>query len=476
VTGVSELRTVRVISAAPEAIRVSVLGGRTQLDVALPADVPVAAFLPELARLIGSRDDRRDDDAAARDERRTFWVLARADGGDALAPDQTLRQAGVANGELLRISARRALSPPTLYDDVVDAAARLNRASYAAWDATSAGVMAFAGLWLCVAAWVYLLAAQPLSAHRGVVVAGALLTTVAMVCGAALANRVLGRSDVATAAALPVITLSAALGWVLTHGLGQYGLAAACVLLVVLSAACFRVIGTGHWAYIAAAVVFTFGAVAVLSGAAGAPTAVVAVTVATVAVLGTLAVTRLTLRRRFPEPTERREDPFTAEGTDAGAEMPSAEEVWARVRSATLTRAGLFAGLAAVVVSGAAMLLWTLPNWPALVFALTCAAVLGLRSRRARTVPERAALAVPATVLALVACAHAQQGAGTMGAGGVGVLAAVAVVAALAGLAASGGRLPRWVPTAAAYLEYASVAALIPLALWPLGIYDRLGW
>ncbi|MEX3648959.1 EsaB/YukD family protein [Mycolicibacterium porcinum] len=56
-TGVEELRPVHVVSAAPEAIRVSVVGGRTQLDVALPADVPVAAFLPELARLIKSRDD-----------------------------------------------------------------------------------------------------------------------------------------------------------------------------------------------------------------------------------------------------------------------------------------------------------------------------------------------------------------------------------------------------------------------------------
>ncbi|HEX2284004.1 MAG TPA: EsaB/YukD family protein, partial [Mycobacterium sp.] len=169
------------MSAAPDVVRVSVLGGRTQLDVALPADVPVAAFLPELARLIGSRDTRRDDDVIDRDERRTFWVLGRIDTDTVLGPDETLRSAGVKNGELLRISAQRALSPPTLYDDVVDAAARLNRAAYAAWDATSAGAMAFAGLWLCTAVWVYFLVADALSAHRGIVVAGAALTTVTMV-------------------------------------------------------------------------------------------------------------------------------------------------------------------------------------------------------------------------------------------------------------------------------------------------------
>ena len=58
---------------------------------------------------------------------------------------------------------------------------------------------------------------------------------------------------------------------------------------------------------------------------------------------------------------------------------------------------------------------------------------------------------------------------------GVGVLAVVAVVATLAGLVVAGGGLPRWLSTAAAYLEYAAVAALMPVALWPLGIYDRLG-
>ena len=141
-TGVDELRNVAVVSAAPETIRVSVLGGRTQLDVALPADVPVAAFLPELARLIRSRDADRDEDVPNRDERRTFWVLSRVDGDSVLAPHQTLRDAGINNGELLRISPQRALTPPALYDDVVDAAARLNRAAYAAWDATAAGVMA----------------------------------------------------------------------------------------------------------------------------------------------------------------------------------------------------------------------------------------------------------------------------------------------------------------------------------------------
>lgn len=485
-TGVSELRNVQVLSAAPEAIRVSVLGGRTQLDVSLPADVPVAAFLPELARLIGSRDTRRDEDASGRDERRTFWVLSHDQGDVALAPDATLRGANVVDGEVLHISARPALSPPALYDDVVDAAARLNRASYAAWDSTAAAVMAFAGVWLCTAAWVFFLVADALAAHRSWVVGGAVLTTISLVVGAALAHRVLGRSDIAAAAGWPIIAISSALGWVVAARYGDYGLAAVCAVLLVVIAVHFRMIGAGHWAYVAAAVVFGFGAFALLARASGGRVEVVAAVATTVAALGALAVPALTATLgRFPAPTVeaaagRRhralDDQFTAaDESDPGATLPSAEEVWDRVRSAALSRAGLLTGLAAVVVVGAVILLRNEPDWPALAFALACAAVLALRSLRGSTAAERAALAVPATALLLTACVLTQGGSGPLRLAGVGVLAALAVGAMLAGLVVAGGRSPGWVSTAAAYLEYMAAAGLIPLALWPLGVYERLG-
>jgi type VII secretion integral membrane protein EccD len=481
-TGIDELRNVAVVSAAPEAIRVSVLGGRTQLDVALPADMPVAAFLPELARLIGSRDTRSDEDVPNRDERRTFWVLSRVDDDTVLAPHESLRDAGINNGELLRISPQRALTPPTLYDDVVDAAARLNRAAYAAWDATAASVMAFAGVWLCAAVWVYFLLTEALSAHRVVVEVGAGLTAVTLVGGAALVHRTLGRTDIATAAGAPALAIGAALGWALAARFGEFGLAAACGVLLVLAAVSYRLIGTGHWVYMVGAVVFSFGGVVLLGSAFGGRFEVLAAVAATTAALGCLAVPTLTMRLgRFPAPTvetgnPRKDDPFTAvDGADSGAAMPSAEEVWARVRSAMLTRAGLLAGLSAVVVVGAAVLLDTRIDWPALTFALVCAAVLALCSRRVRSVPERAVLAVPATVLLLIACAEAQEGAYPMRLGSVGALVVLAVVAMLAGLVVARDGLPRWVPTAAAYLEYATAAALIPVALWAVGVLDRLG-
>jgi type VII secretion integral membrane protein EccD len=477
VTGVGELRAVEVVSAAPDQFRVSVLGGNTQLDVALPADVPVAAFLPELAQLIRSRAGRRDDEVADRDERRTFWVLSRVDGDAVLAPDETLRGAGISNGELLRISARRALSPPMLYDDVVDAAARLNRAAYAAWSPAAAKVMAFAGLWLIAAVWVIFLSAEALRAHRTVVVIGAGFTTVILIGGAALVRRVLNLTDIAGATGWAALAMTAALVWVLVTPWSTGGLAVGCAILLVLTGVYHRVIGTGHWAYIAAAVALAFGGAALVTRALGVPVVVVASVTTIVAALSCLAIPALTRRlARFPtsatDDQRRAGDPFmpSAEIGSAAA-IPTAEQVSDRVRAAELARAGLLTGAAVVVVAGAAVVLNARTEFSALSFALACAAVLALRSRRAPTWSERTALAGPAVALVLIACSLAQSGDEPLRLAGLGVLVGVAVLTTLAGVVGTG----RWMSAAAAYLDYAFVAALVPLALWPLGIYDRLG-
>jgi type VII secretion integral membrane protein EccD len=438
-----------------------------------------------LARLIKSRDTGRDDDAADRDERRTFWVLNRGGGAGpgaaVLEPDRTLREAGVENGDLLHLSAHRALSPPVLYDDVVDAAARLNRAAFAAWDATAAGMMASAGLWLCSAVWVLFLLADELSAHRGVIVAGAAMTTIALVAGAALVRRLPGGVDIASVTGPAVIALSVALSWVLAARHGEFGLAAACAVLVGLIAVYYRVIRAGHWAYVTAAVVLVFGAFAFLGLALGGRVDVLATVAAAVAVLGCLAVPVLTARLgQFPVPTVHsgavhKHDPFAASvaETEPVAPMPSAEQVWARVHSAVLTRAGLLAGLAVVVLVGAAVLTRVDSGWAAFAFALVCAAVLALRTRRASAWPERAALAVPALALVFTTCLQAQSGVRPLQLGGLGVLATLAVAGVWAGVAGTGHRLGR-ARTAAVHLEYVAVAAVLPLASWALGVYERL--
>lgn len=489
-TGVGEFAAPRVISAAPERIRVSVFGGRTQLDIALPLDVPVSGFVPDLARLVRSRDlPHGDEDPAVKDERRTFWVLSRFDTGVEVRPEQTLRDAGVENGELLRLSPERALSPPPLYDDVVDAAARLNKAAYAAWDAHAARWMAFAGTHLAVWAFVFCLLRGVFDEQRvlGAALAGVVVVTLVGV--AAVTHRSYGWDDVAAALGWAAIPLTAAIVWTMLARYGGYWIAVSCAVLLVLNAIYFRLIGTGHWAYLAASVLTALGGIAVLAHAAGVGPNIVCVTAAVGSALMCLLIPRLTVRLdRFEPPTVRPdtdrdewdfENPFEeakaakpAADEDSGTTMPTAETVWARVRWAALSRSALLAALAAATAAAVVVLLRdSQVGWPALVFALACAAVLGLRSRAPDTWVERCALAVPALVLLVATCVLAHSGRFPIPVVALWVLLTVAVAAATAGMTAP----PRRLTALLAYLEYLAVASLVPLGLWVVGIYERLG-
>jgi hypothetical protein len=101
--------------------------------------------------------------------------------------------------------------------------------------------------------------------------------------------------------------------------------------------------------------------------------------------------------------------------------------------------------------------------------------VLALRSRGFDTSFERAALAVPAVTVLVTVCAAAQQGVRPMPVAALGVLLAVAIGAALTGLSRSNSGTPHRMATLLSYLEYVAVGSLIPLALWVVGVYQRLG-
>jgi ESX secretion system protein EccD len=495
VTGMREMADLngsQRVSAAPERVRLSILGARTQVDVSLPQDVPIGILLPDLMRLVRSRettDANLSEGAFPKDANRTVWSLIRLSAQAPLQLTNTLRQAEIADGELLRLTSERALSPPTLYDDVVDAAARLNKAGYPSWSATAARRMAFAGVYLASAMWVYFLVGQALRPNRPALMGLAVVVALSLVGVAALAYRSYGQSDIGAVMGWAAIPIFSGVGWAALSGTGSYGLAAGSAAMVVVCYAVFRAIGTGHWGYLGAGLFFASGSGVFAAHAVGVPAPVVGAASAAVATLCCLAVPLLKTRsaRLSPSAGEQRDkgrsaDPFSPDEKDepeqAVADSPAATtNVWERVRTTTLTRAGMYAGLASSAAVGASIVMTSLAEieWPSVVFASVCAAALGIYAQRATTAVERAALVIPAFAVTVLACALAQSGRQPMPPVAFAVLLVATVASAVVAAKPPTERLARRARTALDYMTYLATAAVIPSALWAVGAYARLG-
>ena len=101
--------------APPAYCRLTVLTPGNHADVALPVDISVADLVPMLMELLGEQGDPA---------RPVPWHLTGPIGG-ALAPDATLDDLGVVDGELLRLGPAALPPPPPVFDDPVDALAAL---------------------------------------------------------------------------------------------------------------------------------------------------------------------------------------------------------------------------------------------------------------------------------------------------------------------------------------------------------------
>jgi type VII secretion integral membrane protein EccD len=470
----SETDEPRVFSAASPQVRLSFLSNHTQVDVTLPLDVPIANLTPELVKL-GRDGVDADLDAGAdpfsSEAKQNVWILTRLDSTMPLPSSSTLRDTGVTDGELLRLTTQRALTAPTLYDDVVDAAARLNKTSYAGWDAASARWMTFAGVHLASGVWVYLLLADALAPIRAAIVGLSAAVVLMLTSVAALAYRSHGQSDIGAALGWAALPITSAIGWVGLHRLGSYGLAVGCAVMVAISALLFRIVGTGRWGYLAFGLTSALTGLALAAYSAGAPAYLVGAELAMIATLGCLAVPKVAfLLNRAEQPAPE------IKATDSA--IPSgAEGLWARVRSETLTRSALYTGLAVSADLGVLAVL-TSPGalrWSSLTFALSCAAALGIYALRPVTTEERAGLAIPAAALAVLSCALAQRANQPMALAGFGVLLTTTLGLSVIGAITPTGRLGPRPRVALAYLAYLITASLIPLGMWVVGLYGRLG-
>ncbi|MFI7434379.1 type VII secretion integral membrane protein EccD [Micromonospora haikouensis] len=455
-------------TAAGGLSRVTIVAPRTRMDLALPADVPLADLLPTLLRYAG-------EDLADEGVRHGGWSLARL-GGQPLDGGRTAAQLGVRDGEVLYFNPRAAAAPEIVFDDVVDAVATATNQRPGSWQVSTTRSFAvlFAAAALSAGALAALFAGPP--QLPGAI--AALLVAVALLVGAAVLSRAAG--DSRTGAVLALVGLGyAAVGGLLVlagdRGLGE--LAAPHVLLaatavVVFGAVAALAVGDRLPLFFGAVAVggaVGFGAVVGLAFSVGAPAAAAVVATVAFATLPALPMAAYRLAR-LPVPSI----PTGPDDLKTDTETVDGRSVLRRSERADEFLTGLLWTVALLVLGGEVVLALD-GRLPAVLLCLVLALLSLLRARpflgRGQRVPV---LLAGSLGLGLTAAATFAAGGAAVRLGVVlGGLVVAAVVSLVYGLTVAGKRIsPVW-GRLLDIVEVLLIISLVPLAVWVCGLY---GW
>ncbi|WP_279102770.1 type VII secretion integral membrane protein EccD [Gordonia bronchialis] len=503
-TGIGELAQTVVVSAAPRTIRVSVFGGRTQLDIELPVDVPVADLVPELAALISSRDIVREDTPDQLENKRDRWVLTRLATGAEIPADQTLDDAGSQDGDLLRLTGVRALSPPELFDDVVDAVARLNRQGYATWGRSAARWMAFAALALTVAVLDVLLLGPADLGVRTILGYQTLGVIAAMIIAAVVAQRYYSEALIAAVlgwASLPLLFgVSTTFAEHLPDSAARWSSTLVCAVTALGALGAWRIIQTGRIGFSATTVAFTL--FTVMSAAHTgfhwtAQTTGCVLAAAGVLLSVTTGVLTGWLRRRSahsgtdgvddsaPPPADPFANPFDRSApidehrrvaARARERVPSVEEVAEVVERHRAIRTALYLAAVAVTVTGCAIAVGgpdTTP-WSVITFCVLAAAALMLRATRGLPFDCSAVVLLGGVAVLVTTAVSLRWGSSAMYGAAALTLLLLVIVAIVVGTVAPQQHSERF-SGVADHLEYLVVVALLPALAWAVGLYAAVG-
>ena len=413
-------------------------------------------------------------------------------GGEGLSTHLTLSDAGVRDGELLVLQSTESGSAPPLFDDVIDAVARLSDEQSAQWSAATAR---HAGYVATVAASALTALALVVADGPGIIwtlIVAAVACAVLIVAGGVVCRI---HHDAATSVALLCAALPQAMaaGMLIVPGVvGRADLASGCVVALLATVVSYRITGAGALCHSAATTAGVIGASA--CGCAlltdSAPASVAAVTAACgLAVIAlaprlTIVLAKLPLP---PVPTAGvagdlidHEPSPTIEGIGAVGAMtlPDARTLERRAALADAYLTGILTGAALVTVAATLVSVsWHSPATAGplpvtlLLGAVICA-VLCLRGRSHGGLAPAAVL-IGTGVFGWLGVLAAVLFATGLNPGGVVVAGLVTVVAAAAiGVVAPRHEFSPVLRRAAELGEYALVATIVPLLLWILDLYQ----
>lgn len=467
---------------APDLCRVTVLARHTEVDLALPLDVPVALLLPGVVDLIaGHRADNAFDVSAER-TRPDSWTLARI-GQAPLSGALSLDEHGIRDGDLLVLQDTESPAPPPLFDDVMYSVATSDEESYRRWDAASSAFVAYVlGPSALLAGCSSLLHLSPGGARYA---AGAVCAVLPILLLAAATVLVRTGHDRRTATAFVFCAFPPAFtaGLLLVPGSpgAPHALLAATTACAVAIVA-LRITGLAVAAMTAVSAVCTGSAAVALVATTtdiGANALGAAIVVASLLLIG-FAPRIAAMAASLPiPPVPTPGSPIESDITesDDNSALPSLAEIHARADRARAHLTGsIYGGTALAVAGGWAAALPTGDGLPVHGIALACVtAVVSMFRGRTYASAEQA---VPLVAGGAVLLLGLIGGAAVAGTPSPWLVFGVAVVLVCCGFG-FGVVAPRRAFTpvqrrVAELTEYAFIAAVVPLACWVGDVYSAV--
>lgn len=473
-------------STEPQLCRVSVIGGNTQADMVLPTTVPIADFVPDVVQLIHSRTPNLNE----HDEgvlTAQHWTLARL-GHSAIDPARTLSEAEVFDGELLVLRTDDTVDAPALFDDVIDAVARLTESSFRGWTSVSAGRTGMTGaLAASFGACLLLLVAKAhgegIAAGSGGLGAGLLALVVAT-----LAARMYAAQGPATVLSLcGLVLMGCGAAALIPAQLGAPHLLLGGAVTLLLAVLALRVVGTGPamFSAVVTTATFTTGAAAVMTIWHAAPPKV-AVGVAALALLGITFAPRIAVwAARLPVPPvptaggvidPRDHEPRpTVEGIGAigATSIPSAAGLGRRATLANAYQTGVIFGIVLVTVVGVIITVAGAGEhrWQAVALACAVGVVLTRRGRAFADLAQASALILGgcATLIAPAVLLGLRMHDAALPA--AGALLALLALAMLIGVVGPQLEISPLMQRAGEWFEYLLICAIGPLTFWIIDVY-----
>ncbi|WP_098011950.1 type VII secretion integral membrane protein EccD [Streptomyces sp. sk226] len=454
-----------------ELCRLTVRAPARSIDLAVPADVPVADLLPAVLGYAGDNLEEAGLDHGG-------WVLQRL-GGEPLDEERTLDSYGLRDGDTLYLRPRAEALPEVHLDDLVDGIATTMRDHPFGWT-PKVSRRVLLGIVVAVLIGGVLVIAWPggSSLSRSVFATAAGLLLLA---GAGAASRAVGDAGAGAALGFMVGPYLALAGWLLPGGelSGPHAYETLGARLLAASAA------LAGGAVLALAVVAAFAAlflsVAVVSlFAAVAAVLLLTTDLAPVHAAGILAVLAVILGAFVPSLAFRMSGmrmpplPTNAQQLQEGIEPHPAAAVSARAVLADGWMTSLY-GAVGVVGAACVVVLARERELAEIIMTVALCLLLVLHARGLGNIWQRMSLVVPGVLglllLVLVAAPATSPGSRLITA--AGLLAAAAAVA-IAAWTVPGRRLVPYWGRAGEILHSALAIAVLPLALWVLGVYGAL--